>query len=349
MASGTITVRIFPVPASLGLAPAVHPLEASGTIAVNIGAGAGPSAVVFDPVAHPLPAARADLAARIFARPLLDLTPAPHALETSSSLVARVFPRPAVGLAPTVHQLQASASIQARVFPRLLGTSLAIRHPAIPQAFGRIAVEINPAVRKSYVAALRQDTVERLAHLSQFRRVFDSRQAQISRAMLPAIRVYASQTSEGRSINIPDFLTTTNLVVQVIADDVTDVGSAERVDELCDDVKDWLLGDPEWLVNYERIAGITTDIDRDIEGESRTTVATITFAMTISEWYEPRVPDTLDRVDMKIDVIRPAADPNIRYPGPDGRIEVHGHFERPIPAPWPPLPRRGVPQSEKGK
>lgn len=346
MAEGSINVRIFPVPASLGLAPATHPLEASGTIAVSIGQGQAPSAVLFDPVAHVFPEASAGLAARIFPHPLLDLTPAPHALETSASLTARVFPRPAVGLAPAVHQLQAQASIQARVFPRLLGTSLAARHPAFPQAVGRIGVQVNPAVRRSYVAALRQDTVERLQHLTQFRRVFDSRQAQISRAMLPSIRVYSSQTSEGRSINIPDFLTTTSLVVQVIADDVTDTASAERVDELCDDVKDWLLGDPEWLVNYERMAGFTTEIDRDIEGESRTTVATLTFAMTISEWYEPRIPDTLDKIDMKIDVITPAADPNIKYPGPDGRIEVHTEFNRPIPTPW---QGQGVPQSEKGK
>ena len=194
----------------------------------------------------------------------------------------------------------------------------------------------------SYLAQLRQDTCERLTRLPQFRHVFDSRQAQISRAMLPALRVYASQTSEGRSINIPDFLTTTSLVVQIVAEDVTDAASAERVDHLCDDVKDWLLGDPEWLVGYEQIRGVTTDIDRDIEGESRTTVATINFALTISEWYEPRVPDTLEEIHMEIDVISPAADPNIKYPGPDGRIEVTANFLKPAP----PRAARGVPKSD---
>jgi hypothetical protein len=174
----------------------------------------------------------------------------------------------------------------------------------------------------AYVARLRQDTCERLARLPQFRRVFDSRQAQISRGMLPALRVYTSQNSIGRSINIPDFLTTTTLTVQVIAEDVTDAESAETVDELCDDVKDWLMGDPEWLVGYEQITSIITDVDRDIEGESRTTVATIAFALTVSEYYEPRIPDMLDHIHIDIDVIDPAADPNLRYPGPDGRIEA---------------------------
>lgn len=181
----------------------------------------------------------------------------------------------------------------------------------------------------SYVAQLRQDTCERLGRLAQFRHVFDSRQAQISRAMLPAVRVYSSQSSEGRSINIPDFLTTTTLVIQIVAEDITDAKSAERIDHLCDDVKDWLLGDPEWLVGYERIMAMTTEVDRDIEGESRTTVATLSFTLTISEYYEPRIPDTLEQIHMEVDVIRPAADPNIKYPGPDGRIEVTANFLKP--------------------
>jgi len=183
----------------------------------------------------------------------------------------------------------------------------------------------------SYVARLRQDTCRRLEQLAQFRRIFDSRQAQITRAMLPAARVYSSQNSVGRSINIPDFLTTTTLVIQIIAEDITDARSAERVDQLCDDVKDWLLGDPEWLVSYEQITAMSTDIDRNIEGESRTTVATLSFSLTISEYYEPRIPDTLEEVHMEIDVIRPAADPNLRYPGPDGRIEADVPMKRPAP------------------
>jgi hypothetical protein len=174
----------------------------------------------------------------------------------------------------------------------------------------------------SYVAQLRQETVARLSDVPAFKKVFDSRQAQIRRTDLPALRVYTSQNATGRSINIPDFLTTTSLVVQIVADDITDARSAERVDDLCDAVKDRLLGDAEWLQLYEQITGISTEVDRNIEGEQRTTVATLTFDLTVSEWWEPRVPDTLEHIHVDVDVITPAADPNLKYPGPDGRIEA---------------------------
>jgi hypothetical protein len=47
------------------------------------------------------------------------------------------------------------------------------------------------------IAQLRQQTVERLADLPVFRQVFDSRQPQLRRYMLPAIRVYTSTTAQG--------------------------------------------------------------------------------------------------------------------------------------------------------
>jgi hypothetical protein len=180
----------------------------------------------------------------------------------------------------------------------------------------------------TYIAQLRQQTVERLAELP-FRHVFDSRQPQIRREMLPAVRVYTSSSAQGRSISIPDFLSTTTLVVQVVADDITDARSAETTDTLCEAVKTRLLCDPKWLVLFERVLSIDTEIERDIEGESRTTIATLTFALQVSEYYEPVIPDMLDHLHVDVDVIRPAADPNIRFPGPDGRIEVSADFLSP--------------------
>lgn len=173
----------------------------------------------------------------------------------------------------------------------------------------------------SYVAQLRHAAVRLLDELGSFVQVFDSRLAQISRDMLPVARVYTAQNSVGRSINIPDFLATTTLTVQIIAEDITDEASAFRVDKLIHEVKEWLLGDPDFLQMYERVASIDTDIERSIEGESRTTVATVSFALTISEYYEPRVPDRLETVHMDIDMIRPW-DPNRAPIGPDGAIEA---------------------------
>jgi hypothetical protein len=132
----------------------------------------------------------------------------------------------------------------------------------------------------SNVAQLRQGTVDRLASVPVFRQVFDARQPQLRRDMLPALRVYTTAASaQARSINIPDFLTTTTLVVQLVAEDITDARGAETVDTLCEAVKARLLCDPSWLVLFERVSAIDTEIERSVEGESRTTVATMTFAL----------------------------------------------------------------------
>ena len=178
------------------------------------------------------------------------------------------------------------------------------------------------------VAQLRQHTVERLAELP-FRQIFDSRQSQTRREMLPAVRVYTSSSAQGRSISIPDFLATTTLVVQLVAEDITDARSAEHVDALCEAAKSRLLCDPKWLVLFERVLSIDTEIERNVEGESRTTIATLTFALQVSEYYEPVIPDMLEHLHVDVDVIRPAADPNLRYPGPDGRIEISADFLAP--------------------
>lgn len=183
------------------------------------------------------------------------------------------------------------------------------------------------------LAQLRRGTVDRLQALTAFRHVFDARQPQLRRDMLPAARVYASASAQGRSISIPDFLTTITLTVEIVAEDITDAGSALRVDELCDAVKSRLLCDPSWLVMFERIAAIDTAIERNVEGESRLTSATLGFQLALSEYYEPAIPDRLETLHMDVDVIRPAADPNLRYPGPDGRIEVDARFIANAPAP----------------
>jgi hypothetical protein len=180
----------------------------------------------------------------------------------------------------------------------------------------------------TYVAHLRQQTVERLAELP-FRHVFDSRQPQIRREMLPAARVYTSSSAQGRSISIPDFLSTTTLTIQIVAEDITDARSAEHVDALCEVAKSRLLCDPKWLVLFERVLSIDTEVERNVEGESRATIATLTFALQVSEYYEPVIPDMLEHLHVDVDVIRPAADPNLRYPGPDGRIEVSADFFAP--------------------
>jgi hypothetical protein len=198
----------------------------------------------------------------------------------------------------------------------------------------------------SAIATIRQETVERLAQLrpALFREVFDSRQPQLKREMLPAVRVYTSSTSQGLSISIPEFRTTTSLVVQICAEDVTDAATALRVDELAEAVKVRLLCDPWWLRLFERVDSIDTEVDRNIEGEWRTSICTLTFHLQCTEAYQYEPPDWLEKIHLDVDVIDPAADPNTGppgtppnveggyvggHPGPDGRIEVAAEFLTP--------------------
>jgi hypothetical protein len=182
-----------------------------------------------------------------------------------------------------------------------------------------------------YLTTLRQETVERLAGLPVFKHVYDSRLPQLKRELLPALRVYTSATSQGLSISIPEFRTTAALVVQIVCEDTTDAKIAERVDRYCELVKARLLRDGKWLQLFERVLSIDTDIERSVEGESRTTTATLTFSLQYTEAWEPYVPDWLESMKIEIDVISPAADPNVRFPGPDGRIEVDGRVTNPKP------------------
>lgn len=211
-----------------------------------------------------------------------------------------------------------------------------------------------------YLTTLRQETVRRLAELSAFPRVYDSRLPQLKRELLPALRVYTNSAShQGRSLSIPDFKTTAHLIVQIVCEDITDVTIAERIDVYCELVKNRLLCDGKWLQLFERIATIDLEIDRSVEGEWRLTTATLDFGFEYSCSFEPVVPDWLLAVHMKVDVIDPAADPNTGepgtppnvdggypggYPGPDGRIEVEATFINPTPPT--PSPTNGL---AKGK
>lgn len=223
----------------------------------------------------------------------------------------------------------------------------------------------------SSLAVLRQETVARLAQVRAFKHVYDARQPQLRRDFLPAVRVYTSSSSQNLSISQVEFRTSTSLVVQIVCEDITDRRTAERADELAELAKWRLMGDGSWLLLFERVLSLTTDVDRNVEGEWRSTVVTLTFDLQCTESYTifpsltdmglpPGVPGlpgvttweelpSLDEIRILSDVIDPAADPNTGppgvapnvqpqppgypggHPGPDGRIEVDARFLTPTP------------------
>jgi hypothetical protein len=72
---------------------------------------------------------------------------------------------------------------------------------------------------------------------------------------------------------------------------------------------------------FERL-DTTAVLGRVEDTDQRTMAAQITMTLTYGENYDPVVTDDFCRAHIDVDVIDPAADPNIKYPGPDGRIEV---------------------------
>jgi hypothetical protein len=100
-------------------------------------------------------------------------------------------------------------------------------------------------------------------------------------------------------------------------------------DELIKDVLDAVLCDPEWGMDYSRAPTMVTDYEYTDEGDIDVCAARIRMSVEWQEQYPPRLTETLNEVGFNVDVIEPAADPNLQYPGPDGRIEVQADVEFP--------------------
>jgi|SRR5215813_7467923 len=142
------------------------------------------------------------------------------------------------------------------------------------------------------------------------------------------------------------------------------VDSAAPLDALCEEVVQTLLRTPAWykratavggrLQRFEAVPRLdTTQTPGRVEDtDQRTMAAQIQATVTYTCEYPPYVDEVdLCRVCVDFDVIEPAADPNVKFPGPDGRIEVELEIPRPgIDPPLcdePPLPPRRTPHPER--
>lgn len=148
MAVGSITVRVFPTPVAVALAPISHPpVSAAGTISVIIGEAVLPTAVQLAPTAHPIAAASATIAARVHPIPAavaLDPTPHPPHVRVGRILVqvgAGLWPTEVV-LDPAAHApVIARGDLSAAIHP---GATIALdpaSHP-IARVSGSIAVKV---------------------------------------------------------------------------------------------------------------------------------------------------------------------------------------------------------------
>lgn len=184
---------------------------------------------------------------------------------------------------------------------------------------------------------------------------------------LPAIGVYTLEergvAPDGKGVNGPFQLTQSlQLVLDVIVELPTDPSQDQEerlsldtqapLDELCAQITLALLTNPAWYnpnrkppplfdgLQSRTTHGVPGPVDKT---DRRTMAARITHVLLYGCVAEPLLVDPWEPPGTEppgvtpllrlsffdVDVIDPAADPNIRYPGPDGRIEVR--FKAPGP------------------
>lgn len=164
---------------------------------------------------------------------------------------------------------------------------------------------------------------------------------------LPAIGVYTRDergvAPDGHGHSGPFLLRQSlELVIEALVETIGDPSSGqdERIridsqaplDALCAQISVALLTDPEWYAPrgefppplFDGLSTRSTHVEfgRSDNSDRRTAAATITHVLTYGCLAVPSVKDNFTVAFFDVDVIDPAADPNIKYPGPDGRIEV---------------------------
>jgi hypothetical protein len=131
---------------------------------------------------------------------------------------------------------------------------------------------------------------------------------------------------------------------EMTPDDLLRIDSQAPLDDFCAEITLALLTNPEWYAPrgtwppplFDGLQSRTTHVEfgRVDRTDRRTAAAKMTHALLYGCVAEPVVRDKLLHAFFDVDVIDPAADPNIRYPGPDGRIEVRFTAPGPRDAPW---------------
>lgn len=164
---------------------------------------------------------------------------------------------------------------------------------------------------------------------------------------LPAIGVYTLDERgvafDGKGNSGPFQLRQAlELVVEVLVELPTDstldqdarlrLDTQATLDAMCAQITVALFGNPEWYAPrgtfppplFDGLQSRTTHVQfgRVENTDRRTAAASITHVLLYACVAEPVIVDDFVLAYFDVDVIDPAADPNIKYPGPDGRIEL---------------------------
>src|SRR5262245_25470665 len=152
---------------------------------------------------------------------------------------------------------------------------------------------------------LREATVSMLMQMGRFQEVFNARAPVIMRDHLPCARVWIpSDTMDNLAIRgtVTEARGHCSMHIQIVIEGPDDVANARTLDEHCDAVLYHLLEDAIYLRLFQTVSSYSTDIETNVEGETRTLSATMRLEVEYGVAYETKIPDYLDLSWMKVPI-----------------------------------------------
>lgn len=176
---------------------------------------------------------------------------------------------------------------------------------------------------------IRDDAAARLVALNTAAgsRVYGFRVLPVPDDKLPALLVYcADGTGRSTSIGSPVLRWELEVVVECVGKGGTDDDLGDSLDALAESVEAGLLGDPEWIAQFERVPTCSRAVAAAIDGNRRMAVVKLTFAVQFAREYPPPIASAanLSTVELEVDTIGPSGEP-------DGDPEASATFTLPPP------------------
>lgn len=143
-------------------------------------------------------------------------------------------------------------------------------------------------------------------------RVEDHRLDNIPSGDMPRITISADEHMEGISQagTEPKFEVKLSLLVEAFAERASRWDVVEDIDVLIAQIKNGLLSDPNWVQMSSAIDRIVVRRRFDTRGERYLGHGQVMMELSWRESYPPRIPDTLERIDIDVQFgVAPPAPP----------------------------------------
>lgn len=176
-------------------------------------------------------------------------------------------------------------------------------------------------------------------------KVLDSADVPLQKGQQPSIIIYADDHKEGAgSAGAKTFRTTVTLTIQITGEGATADAATTQAEALNDVAETALFGSPDFVALFEAIDQVTTTTDyQGTSGRGHTAFAIMIIEAHATEIFDPRIDTDLTGLNIYVDALNVAMDPNGTYTppfaytptdaprtaGPDGRAEIAAKIDTP--------------------